>query len=122
MSKVREVFERVDEARPNAFSETLKMMWLNSLEGRLAADVFLMSIQDIRQLTLRYPDDMDTELLVTPPHDDIYDLWLYAKIDFENGEYTKYQNDMMMFNEHHDNFVCWFANTYDPAQGYVRSE
>lgn len=122
MSKVREVFERVDEARPNAFSESLKMMWLNSLEGRLAADVFLMSIEDIRQLTVRYPDDMDTELLVTSPHDDIYDLWLYAKIDFENGEYSKYQNDMAMFNEHYDNFVCWFLNTYDPAQGYVRSE
>ena len=58
-------------------------------------------------------------LLVDPPHDQIYVTWLQAQIDMENGEYSKYQNTMQMFNEGFNSFVAWFANTYEPANGYV---
>ncbi len=120
MAKIKDIIERVDENKPNAFSQKTKTAWLAELDGKLAADVFLMNIVEARLLQYRYPDDLESELLVGFPHDTIYDLWLGAKIDYENGEYDKYQNSMEQFNAHYGNFVRWFAATYEPAQGYVR--
>lgn len=118
MAKIREVIERVDELKPNAFAEHQKVRWLALLEGKLAADVFLMNVGDISQFEYKHPECMEMELLVSYPHDDIYDYWLMAQIDMANGEYDKYNNTMMMYNATLDAFTAWFAQTYDPAQGY----
>ena len=116
--KIQEAIDWADEMKPNAFTSEAKLAWLNALEGRIAADVFLMAPAEIA--ALRYTgEDMETELLVAPPHDDIYTLWLQAKIDEANGEYNKYANSMQIYNEHYGNFVRWFAGLYEPAQGYA---
>ena len=112
---VREAIDWVDEVKPNSFPDAVKTGWLNRLEGQLAAEVFLMAPVEIEQLTLT---DAGYELLVNPPYDDIYTLWLEAKIDEANGEYNKYQNTMQIYNARLGDFVCWFAQTWDPAQGY----
>lgn len=119
MATIHEIIERVDENKPNAFSQKTKMSWIAELDGKIAADVFLMNIVEVRQLQYRHPDDLESEPLVTFPHDSIYELWLGARIDYENGEYNKYQNSMEQFNAHYGNFVRWFASTYEPAQGYL---
>lgn len=120
--KLREAIERVDEIKPNAFSSAVKTDWINALEGRIAADVLLLAPAEVKQLRYTYPEDQNTELLVDPPHDDIYTLWLAAKIDEANGEYNKYQNTMQIYNEHFGDFVRWFASTWEPAQGYISEE
>lgn len=120
MATIREVIARVDENKPNVFSEALKLRWLALLDGKIAGDVMLMHISEMKQFDYRHPADMDRELLVSFPHDDIYDHWLAAKIDEANGETDKYQNSMEAYNAVWTNFVCWFAATYEPAQGYMR--
>ena len=118
MATIQEIIERVDERKPNAFSQKAKMAWIAELDGKIAVDVMLMNINDVRRFNYAYPDNLSSEPLIEFPHDSIYDLWLGAKIDFENGEYTKYQNSMEQYNAHYNNFVHWFASTYEPAQGY----
>ena len=120
MSTIKEIIARVDEAKPNAFPVKLKMGWLSELDGKIAADVMLMSIVEIRGLQYKHPEHLEAELLLTYPHESVYEHYLEAKIDYANGEYNKYQNSMEMFNAAYSNFVCWFAGTYDPAQGYRR--
>lgn len=120
MATIRDVIARVDEMKPNAFSQAQKLYWLAQLDGRVAADVMLMHISDIQQFHYRYPDDLDRELLVSFPHEEIYDYWLQAKIDEANGEDNKYLNTMEACNAAWDNFVCWFARTYRPAQGHLK--
>ena len=119
--KIQEAIDWADEMKPNAFTSKVKLAWLNALEGRVAADVFLMAPAEIA--VLHYTEaDMGTELLAAPPHDDIYILWLQAKIDEANGEYNKYVNSMQIYNEHFGDFVRWFAGLYEPAQGYMSEE
>lgn len=120
--KIREAIEHVDAVKPNAFDSKAKVFWLSALEGRIAASVFLLAPVEVRQLQYRFPEDLETELLVTSPHDDLYLLWLQAKIDEANGEYDRYQNTMQIYNEHYGNFLRWFAGLYDPAQGYISEE
>lgn len=115
----QEVIERADREKPNAFTTQEKMAWVASLEGKLAANVFLMDIEEIRALQHRHPDDLEDELMVTWPHDDIYVFWLEAMIDRANGEDDKYANSMQLYNAAYSDFVAWFVRTYEPAQGYL---
>ena len=112
---LQEVIAMADELKPNAFSPSVKVAWINALEGRIALSVFLMSEADAAQLHYT-TEDLNETLLVKPPYDDIYELWLEAKIDYANGEYDKYQNTMAEYNAHYGEFVRWFAEKYRPAQ------
>lgn len=122
MATIREVIQRACDLRPNAFSEEQLVRWLALLDGQLAGDVFLMSIEDMRDLEYTWEKDAESEVLVSFPHDNIYDHWLCAQIDLANGEYDRYNNDMTVFNACLDEFTAWFARTYHPAQGYMREE
>ena len=118
---IREVIAQVDDVKPNAFETATKISWLNKLEGTLASEVFLMAPAEVQQLQYT-TSDMDAELLVGAPYDDIYGLWLEAQIDRTNGEYNKYQNTMQFYNARRADFVTWFCQTWDPAQGYPKEE
>ena len=96
--KVKDAIAAADAVKPNAFSEETKFQWLRRMEGCLQAEVFLMAPAQIRELDLQYPADMDRELLVDPPYDDLYPLYLQARIDAENGEYNKYADSMTIYN------------------------
>lgn len=116
---IREAIAMADDIKPNAFETATKLAWLNRLEGTLASEVFLLAPEEVRQL--RYaPGELDAELLVDAPYDDLYVLWLEAQIDRANGEYNKYQNTMQSYNARRGEFVCWFCQTWDPAQGYMK--
>lgn len=114
----RQIIDRVNEIKPNAFTDAVKLAWLNELEGRVAAEVLLMPPAEIKGAALT----MTSVPLVDPPYDDMYVHWLEARIDESNGEYSKYQNTMQRFNACFSEFVCWFCQTWDPAQGYVDEE
>lgn len=115
MSTLKSVIERVDEFKPNAFSDELKVSWLNALEGRVVMSVFQLPQSAVKEW-VHSADDLGAELLVRFPHDDIYEAWLAAKIDFANGEYEKYQNSMAMYNELYEDFVQLVAMRYNPTQ------
>lgn len=115
--KFSEAINQADAIKPNAFNAATKKRWLLELEGKIAADVMLMDISELRQLTKMDSSD-DRETLVSFPHDGLYVTYLMAKIDEQNGEFNKYTNTMQMFNGELNNFKRWFAQTYAPANGY----
>lgn len=108
-----DVILRVDEIKPNAFTNEAKTAWLNEVEGMVQTEVFLWAPEQI--IVYDYAENKDTRLLVEPPHDKIYWAYLTAMIDFANGEYNKYQNTMQMFNSFFGEFMRWFATNYRPA-------
>lgn len=118
MAKISDIIVRLDRTKPNAFSQEDKLRWIAELDGLLATEVFLMDIVEAEQFAYSHPEDLTRETLVRFPHDGLYDAWLEAKIDYHNGEYEKYQNSMEMYNARRATFVRWFAQTYEPAQGY----
>lgn len=117
----RKAIQRADEAKPNAFPEEAKFDWLMSFEGRVAANVLLAMPNELSEIMSRgFSDGMDEELLIKPPHDELYVLYLKACIDKENGEYSRYADTMQIYNEAYGDFARWWGRTYEPAQGYER--
>lgn len=62
-------------------------------------------------------DGSNAKMLVLPPHHKIYYTYLMAMIDFANGEYSKYQNTMALFNNFFGGFTKWYVENYQPADG-----
>lgn len=87
------IIERVDAIRPNSYSEEQKFGWINKLEEMVQRLV----IQSSEINSLAYPEDMDKELLIPAPFDDLYDLYLESMIDYYNREYGNYNNSALMF-------------------------
>lgn len=117
MSTFSEIIDRVDQNKPNAFEQSEKLRWLTELDGKIAAEVMLMSIAGVRNLP-QGEDALECEPLVGFPYEDLYDRYLEAKIDYHNGEFSNYQNSMEAYNAAYSGFVNWFLNSYDPVQGY----
>ena len=85
--------EIIDKLRPNSYSEEDKLRWINELDGMVQR--LVIQSDEIKQYS--YPEDMDKELLIPTPFDDVYTLFLEAKIDYHNREYANYNNSAMMF-------------------------
>lgn len=85
--------EIIDRLKLNSYGDEDKLRWINELEGMVQRLV----IQSDNVTELVYPDDMNKELLITAPYDDVYTLFLEAKIDYYNREYGNYNNSAMMF-------------------------
>ena len=116
MSTIRDLIARVDRNNPNAFSKETKVNWIAQLDGKIALNVMLMDVAETAQFRYKLPEALDYEPLVAFPHDDIYELWLNAKIHAENGETERYQNTLTLYNAAYKYYVRWFASTYAPAQ------
>ena len=115
---VNEAISWADQVKPNAFSREVKAEWLRRLDGSLALEVFLLPKTELDWLERMRETAADYTLLVDPPYDDLYTLFLAAKIDEANGEYEKYANSAQLYNARRGAFTRWFCQTYDPAQGY----
>lgn len=58
--------------------------------------------------------DLTKKLIASAPYDDIYIKWLEAKIDFANGEYQKYNNSALAFNEGYQRFARFYHREHRP--------
>ena len=113
--KLKDVIEHVDELRPgNPCSDDMKTNWINNLESRIQTEVFLLGPGEL--ISHDYGEDAEKELLVGPPHDDMYCTYLQAMIDFAQGEYKQYHNTITMYNAMWASFAAWFYNTYNPVE------
>ena len=117
--KLKELIDYARETKPespsSAFSDAVMCVWVNEIEGLVQSEILLLSSADTIEYKL--PDDENTELLVPAPHSKIYRAYMAAMIDFQNGEYNKYQNSMELFNSWWREYAAWYSLNYDPASG-----
>lgn len=111
------LIERVRQLKPNSYPEETLKGWALELEARVRQEVYQNYDRPEEQKTLvaeGYWTDEDCmdELTIPFPHDELYVLWLCAKIDFYNGEYDRYNNEMTLFNSQMENFCEWFTRTH----------
>lgn len=111
---LKEALAQADSLVPNAYSQEQKTAWISELEGRIGLNVQLLPREALRRYT--YPEDLETELLLEFPHDDLYLAYLRAMIDLNNGEMDRYAVSSQVYNAKYGDYVRWYARTYEPAQ------
>jgi hypothetical protein len=90
--------------------------WLSQLDGKIKNDIIDTHEggEDIVFNGYGADTPTDTKLLVPFPYDDMYRHWLEAQIDYVNGEYTRYNNSMTMFNAAYSEYEHYYNRTHKP--------
>lgn len=105
--KVTEAIAKANELRPNALNDEQKARWLYELDCDVA------DLKGVEHPAFEWPE-VDAELLMPAPHDNIYVLYLAAQIDYYNQESTLYMNDMTVFNSAYDDACAWWRRNNVP--------
>ena len=111
-----EIITDVDALKPNGLGQPYKVQWLSQLDARIKHDIIDTHEggEEVSFNGYNAETPIGTELLVPHPYDDVYRYWLEAQIDYVNGEYTKYNNSMSMFNEAYSAYERHYNRTHMP--------
>lgn len=136
---ILEAITQLRSVKPNQYDDTLLVKWLSNLDGliyneiikwheqketehsKLSGNIELDgNTENEKNTQYDVMKDMDTELLVKSPYDDVYINYLSAQVDFHNGEYARYNNSMVMYNMLLSAFADWYnRNNMPKHQNYI---
>lgn len=105
--KIREAIETVDRLLSNQYETPDKVRWLSELDGIVYRDIICTHEHEKEpEPFMGYGEDVDleTQLLIPWPYDEIYRWYLGMKICDANGETTKYSNEAAKYNSYYQGY------------------
>lgn len=110
---VNKVIERTMRLHPDNIDDTIKCRWLSELDGKIMRET--MHRNDFKGYS--FPKDGETELVVKPPYDNIYELYLIAMSEFFSGELGAYSSTAILFEQAYSEFrKNYIRNNIPPSQ------
>lgn len=111
-----EAISKIDNLKHNTFTHEDKVGWLSRLDELVKKEILDTHEDGGAEWFFGYDTDSDveTELLVPAPYDEMYLRWLEAQIDYGNGEYDRYNNSMEMFNTAYQGYANYYNRTHMP--------
>lgn len=115
----QDAINKEDALKPNQYSEEAKIGWLRELDGIILQNIIMTHEHTEEQETL--PEyDISTVLLVEAPYDAIYTAWLQVKIDYYVGEFARYNNSKVAFNDAMAEFERFYNRTHMPLGKHIK--
>ena len=113
---IMEAIYRADTQKPNVCSQEEKIRWLAALDGVVKAEIIDTHEGGDGAAFNGYDaiTDLNTELLIPAPYDEVYIHWLEMHIDYANSEFGKYNNSIAMYNTAYANFEKYYNRTHMP--------
>lgn len=99
------------QLRPDNIPDNVKLGWLRELEGRIFSEIVKG-----RKGEEKFPStdsmSMTTALFAIKPYEEIYILYICLMSDFYRAEYTRYNNDSLLFNSLFRDFSIQYAKSH----------
>lgn len=102
---IEQVLAKVDEMKPNMMSRSAKIGFINEIESIIHDEIVMTHEHTAAQETQPdYDNDTDgtTELIMGSADGMLYVWWVISKIDLQNMEYDKHNNDYSLFQHAYD--------------------
>ena len=116
--KLIELLEAVTALRGQQYATDTLAGWVNEIEGQVIEEVINAAEGfDLEFVPMEYGVEDDRELTVPDRFQDVYINYLLSKIDFNNQETERYNNDVVMFNSSYESFAGWFRRKHVPKRG-----
>lgn len=111
-----EAINRIDTLKPNTYSQEEKVKWLSTIEGIIKRNIIDTHEGGEGVSFAGYDEttNLATELIVPAPFDEVYLRWLETKIDYANGEYSRYNNSAEAYNDAYTEFARYYNRTHMP--------
>ena len=114
--KIIEAISGLDSLKHNTYTQSDKVAWMSRLDSMVKNHI-IDTHEGADEVTFTgYDDstDLQTELLIPAPYDEVYLRWMEAQIDYTNGEYSKYNNSIDMFHTSFDSYANYYNRTHMP--------
>ena len=114
--KIIEAISRLDSQKHNTFSQSDKVEWLSRLDSMVKKHI-IDTHEGADEVTFTGYDgttDLQTELLIPEPFDEVYLRWMEAQIDYANGEYNKYNQSIQMYMTAYDGYANYYNRNHMP--------
>lgn len=114
---IQTAINRIDEMKPNVFSDAQKIAWLSEVDGYVWKEIILTHEGVKPGSTFSGYDqdtEMDTELLVPMPHHGIYEHYLAAQMADKNREMGEYAKEMAAFNAVWQTYADYYGRLHMP--------
>lgn len=111
-----EAINRIDALKPNTYAEREKVFWLSLIDEIIKREI-IDTHEGAEAVTFTGYDentDINTVLLVPSPYAELYLYWLESKIDYYNGEMTKFNNSITMFNHMYEAYERFYNRDHTP--------
>lgn len=114
--KIYEAINRIDALKHNTYTQSDKVAWLSRLDSMVKCNIIDTHEGGENVVFEDYDDstDLNTELLIPAPFDEVYLRWMEAQIDYHNGEYGKYNNAILMFNTDYEAYENYYNRNHMP--------
>ena len=111
---VQEVLTEVEELKPHQYDDSVLIRWLNDLESKIHKQILSNYVYEegLEEYIPLSEDDMERELCIKEMYTDVYKFYLFAMIDFHNGETARYQNSYIMYNSAYQEFADYWNSTH----------
>lgn len=114
--KIIEAINRIDALMQNTYTQTDKVQWLSRLDWMVKRHI-IDTHEGAEEVSFAdYDDntDINTEMLIPAPYDDVYLRWLEAQIHYYNGDYEEYNNAIEVYNEAYTAYKNYYNRTHMP--------
>ena len=89
--------EEFDNYRDNKVSLEQKIKWINELDRKINNEYLLIrGGESFEDYTITTPGDI--QLKASKEYSEIYSLYMNMKLDYINGEITRFNNSAVLFN------------------------
>ena len=114
---IQQALDQADQMKPNMMARELKIWFLQEIDQQIYKEILLKHAHEAEQEVMpAYDEDSDpgTVLLAPEPYSKVYKYWLMTKIDEQNLEWDKYNNDRAMYENAYNELHDWWNRTYMP--------
>lgn len=114
---IKKALEALDSSCYNTCSQAQKVAWLSLLDSMVKTQILDLYVPDEGCPAFSGYDettDLDTELLVPAPFDEMYLHWLEARVDYGNGEIIRFNNANAMFETVRQRFCDHYHRSHTP--------
>ena len=109
-----EAINKIDSLKHNTYNQNDKVEWLSRADWMIKRHIIDTHEGGVEFSGYDGSTDLQKELLAPAPYDELYLRWMEAQIDYNNGEYSKYNNSIDMFNTAYEAFQNYYNRTHMP--------
>ncbi len=113
---IMEAIYRADAQKPNVYPQEEKIRWLSALDGVVKKEIIDTHEggEDVVFKAYDNLSDLNTELLIPAPYDEVYIHWIEMHVDYANAEFGKYNNSKAMYSTALLAYEKYYNRTHKP--------
>ena len=108
-----EILAKVDNLKPNMYSQSLKRSWLNSAEIKIRE---FMAMYNNSLFDDSFIEEENPYLTLKEDKSDLYVYYVMAMIDLSNQDITLYNNNVIIFTDMLEDFKKQYRREHTPQK------